>query len=719
MLLKGEKANHIGTYIQLNRVWLLPASLVIVVLLLFSNSLGPEFIWDDVLLVQHNYLIQNLNNLPQLLLLDTGAFVEVEGQPPRHYRPFVSLSFFTDFHLWGFSPSGYHLTNLFFHVLTVIIVYFLLIRLFNRQGLAWLSAFLFAIHPIHTEAVSWISGRADVISGFFFFLAFFLYIIRYQNIAQVQGPLKNPTGQGSDQPPQAQNIGQQAETIRLGASLLAFGLALLAKETTVTLPLVIFLYTFYVERTSNQNRVGNTMRPPLRRAVIEALPYLIIVILYLTLRLWVLGFLINSQERRIVELFSLTDLASNFLLSSKIILLYLRLLLAPFPLNANRLVSDLANETGMIAWLSPLVVLVMLSLSLMAWRRAKAYSFAGLFFLVTILPEAGWFRPGYFVAERSLYLPSLAVCLALALVGSTLWRRGQMGSSFFLLVIALPWLILTYHRNFQWRDSLTLWSQTVAVSPRSDLAHNHFGQELGYRGQYELAIAHFEQALQIDEKNAVAYNNLGDVYFAQEKYEEARENYEKAITLLPENPWGYFYLGATHERLDDPASAMVAYEQALELNPSFSPAYYQLGLLHSYHKNWTKAIFYLEQFLVLEPASAAAHNTLGLIYTEQKLFPQALSEFEQAAQLDPDSAEILANLGLAYLNTTQFKAAIRSLEQALHIDSELALAHFYLGLVYLEMGAEDKALIELAITVELDPANEIARRLIEQLAGQK
>jgi len=685
--IKSKDARGVIPHLCLHQAWLLPLSLVVTILLLFSNSLGREFIWDDAVLIQQSYLIQDLDNLPQLFTQDFWAFAQGEGKGHDLYRPLISLSYLIDSRLWGDRLPYYHLTNLLFHVFSSILVYFILQAILQKRWPAWLGAVLFAIHPIHTEAVSWISGRTDVICGFFFFLALFLYL-------------------------SGRKGGRWTHAV---GSLVAFFLALLSKEMAVTLPLVIALYNLCFDGSSLQERWWDVLRARLGRAVIESLPYLVVVVLYLTIRLQVLGFVIKSKDKMAQ---SLQDLGATLLLSAKIVALDLWLLVVPFPLNAHRLVSDLESSLGLTAWLSLLAVVAVLTFSILALRRAPACAFAGLFFFATILLVSGLLSISDFVAERFLYIPSLAVCLAAALLCTALWQRRRAWGLVLSLLIVLPWIVVTYGRNADWRDGLTFWSQTVAVSPRSTIAHNYLGQEFWYRGQYEQAIAQFEQVLQLDEEDEDAYNNLAGVYFSQERYQEAEAHYHHAIAIAPENALFHLNLGMVYERLDDPEKAVTAYQEALALNPRLAPAYYNLGLLHSRMGRWAEAIFYLERVLDIEPASAAAHNSLGLIYLDLGLFSQAIFEFEQAAQLDPASVEILNNLGLTYLHAEQFDKAIQFLERALQIAPEFAPAHFNLALAYLESGAKDKALRELAIAAELDPANEEARRLIGELGSQ-
>jgi tetratricopeptide (TPR) repeat protein len=679
--------------LRLDWAWLLPLLLVAATLLVFSNSFGREFIWDDASLILQNRFVRDPGNVFQLFTTDLWGFNPSAGKGHDLYRPLVSLSYMLDFQLWGARPAGYHVTNLLFHVLSSLTVYFTLRAMLKDRWPAWLGALLFAVHPIHTESVTWISGRTDLICGFFFFLSFLLYL--YYRRRERWGYL----------------IG----------SLVAFFFALLSKEMAITLPAVILLYglAFGEEpwrggwREIGQTRLG--------RVVLHALPYLAVAVLYLALRLAVLGVLFES-EGRAPGLFGLgaglVGVVDTLLLSSKVVALYLRLLVLPYPLNALRLVSDLEAASGFLTWLSVVVVVAVLGLGVLAWRRARVYAFGILFFFIAILPVS-WLLPvGDMVAERFVYIPSLAVCLMAAVFCMWIWRRQRVVGTALIVLVALVWAVLTFARNADWRDGLTFWSKTAAASPRSPIAHNHLGLEFYYRQRYDNAIAEFEQALQIDAEDDDAYNNLATVYYAQERYEDAEAAFQQALALAPEQALIHYNLGAVYERLEDPESAIAAYQAALNLDPYLESAHFNLGLVYHRQERWAEAIFMFERLLDINPDSLEAHNGLGVVYLQLGVFPQAVYEFGKALEIYPLHVEALNNLGLAFLNMELFEEAIPPLEDAVQLAPNFAAARFNLGLAYKESGEIARALRELGIALELDPQNEEAQRLIEELEGQ-
>ena len=180
--------------------------ILVTAILIYSPSFKNPFIWDDLHLIVNNSDIKSFGNLPSVFkthLFKTTGY-------SNFYRPMQIVSFMFDYALWKLNPFGYHLTNLFFHLLNVMLVYFLVKRIFKNSDIGIIASLIFAVHPINTEAVTYISGRADPISGFFF-LSAFLFYMRFR----------------------ADNKG-----ILLALSVLFFGLSLLTKEAVLIFPLV-------------------------------------------------------------------------------------------------------------------------------------------------------------------------------------------------------------------------------------------------------------------------------------------------------------------------------------------------------------------------------------------------------------------------------------------------------------------------------------------------
>ena len=150
-----------GRVIEERKHFLAVVILVVIGTVIYANSFGNGFVWDDFPLLVHNSRIRNLGNIPAM-------FLDLKG---GGYRPLREASYALDYFFWGLNPWGYHLGNLLLHLLNAVLVYLIINRLFGRWKLALLVAIFFVSHPIATESVTWISGRRDVLTAFFFFLS--------------------------------------------------------------------------------------------------------------------------------------------------------------------------------------------------------------------------------------------------------------------------------------------------------------------------------------------------------------------------------------------------------------------------------------------------------------------------------------------------------------------------------------------------------------------
>ncbi|MBI4335874.1 MAG: glycosyltransferase family 39 protein, partial [Candidatus Omnitrophica bacterium] len=216
--------------------------------LIYSPSLANQFIWDDIHLVVNEDLIRDFNRLPDIFR--THLFHNTGGS--NFYRPLQTLSFMVDYRIWGLNPFGYHLTNTLLHLLNVILIYFFVSAIFKNPDAGFLTSLVYAVHPVNTEAVTYISGRADPLGGLFF-LAALLFYIKFRS-----------RGGG---------------LIPLFLSVLFFAFALLTKEATLVLPLVLIIYDALILKIRSVNF----------RHLAAYLPYFLIFAVYTILRLFILG----------------------------------------------------------------------------------------------------------------------------------------------------------------------------------------------------------------------------------------------------------------------------------------------------------------------------------------------------------------------------------------------------------------------------------------------
>ena len=420
--------------------------------------------------------------------LDQGAIFL--GHLGHMVRPVLYATFYVDRRLFDTSPAGYHLLNLLLHLGSGALVYLILIRTVTeetRMVPGW-TALLFLIHPIQTETVTYISGRASGLMAFWYLLALFLYIKASEDTS-----------------------GRIVRRRYLTGALLAFILSVASKEPAVTFPLALLLWDTTVRRLRGAE---------LRTAVLSGHAPFWFAVLAVAVLAW--------QHPRYTDLaqFSLQirplwdNALSGLHAAGYALLLYVR----PWQLNFDH---DLPLFHSLSEWPLPLELGLWGAAALtavLARRRLPLFAFGVAWFLLQLLPT--WLIPrNDLLSERNLYLASFGILLAAVSLASVLFHRAAatmerpravgIGAGAVGLAIVVTLCAVTVQRNTLYRDPVLLWSDTVAKSPHKARPHNNLGYALARRGEWDQAIEEFRTAVRLDPDYALAQQNLRDAYLRQ------------------------------------------------------------------------------------------------------------------------------------------------------------------------------------------------------------
>ena len=403
-------------------------------------------------------------------------------------RPVLYATFLIDRTLYGDSPMGYHLLNLLLHLGAGLLVYRILTHAVTQEDalkLPFWASLLFLIHPIQTEAVTYISGRASGVMSFFYLLALLLYI----NASKGQDVSK-------------------AYPLYLSGAVVCFGLSLGSKETAMTFPLVLVLWDTVMGRLNG---------PSLRTAILfRHLPFWIVL---LVAGVWAW----NHPRYSALMHFSFNSrpLWDNVLSQVHAVSYAILLFFCPWYQNFDH---DLPEFHSIFQWPLPLEIFLLvgvLAVALVTVRRLPLLTFGISWFFIQFLPTTVIPRADL-LSERNLYLASIGFILATVVCGVRLtqWlERGvssprviRVGSYSTAVIIVLVLCICTYQRNMLYRDQLSLWSDTVAKSPLKARPHNNLGHAYALVGDWDRAIEEFRTAAQLDPDYALARKNLRDAY---------------------------------------------------------------------------------------------------------------------------------------------------------------------------------------------------------------
>ncbi len=648
------------------------AVLALVCVLAYGNSIRNGFVWDDTEQIVQNPQLQRGQPLAPLFSSGVWAFAKDYRMANNYYRPLPMLVFREIVQLWGFDAQAFHSVMIIFHFLACLAAYVLFLRLTRGNWQAFAAAALFAVHPIHTEAVDWISCLSELGCALFFIGAFLCYLSATGNSA-----LDSPAQPGT----------KLRAKLWWVASWLCFGCALLWKEMALALPLVIGAHVlfFSAETVSARARI--------QKAVLVGLPYLAVFFGYLLLRRQALGFLYHPQRNWILS-------PLQYLLSDvRLVGGYWLNLLLPIRLNAYHVFDPAVSlaDPGILA--SILFLFASVAVIAYCYRRAPLPAFAATWVFVTLIPVLNLRELGRnALAERYLYIPSIGFCLLLVWIGSKLSdllpQRYRVTAAMCALVLLTGvYCEQTSARNLDWKDNFTLFSRTLEVSPNAALIQLQVADSLlNEKNDPADAEPHYLASIAIAEKEvpperqqiALAYADLAMIYGQQGQFVEALGALDGVKAADPNDPDVQTERGVVLAESGQWQQARTTFEEALEKDHNSVNAIAGLGniALNNLHDD-PQAIEYFQRALRIhtkaDTFAASLHNGIGAAYCESNRCVEAIPELQRAVELAPKEPLYHVNLGKALAILDHLDEARMEFERALAVDPGYAPARDFLA----------------------------------------
>lgn len=586
-------------------------TILLVCFVVYSNTLFMDFVWDDAYQIIENSQIKSLKNVPSLFISEVWAGVEDNHISP-YYRPIFTLSLAIDYFFWGEKPFGFHLTNLILHAMVSVLVYLLALKIIRANLPALLGSLVFAVHPVHVEAVAWVSGRNEMLSAFFMFLSLYLYILFKDD---------------------------KDNKKYIITSLVSFFAALLSKETAITLPAIIFLY----DASFGEGRIIKKLKFPIIYGVL-GIVYLILRTSVLSIYEWVPY-----------------PLHQRLFTGAGLVIEYLRLLI--FPLNL-KLHYDIPVRMSFFAAavIIPIILLGIIFSGLYFIRKYdRKIAFSLVFILLALLPVSGvptLIQPAL-IAERYLYIPSAGFSLAFGLFFmniSSRFNKPAFGSKtgysklpgLLGIGIIIVFSILTFRQNYAWKDQYTFAAKRVEDAPNYAVARYDLGLVLSKQKKYDDAVREFRNALEIKPDMAHAYNNLGAVFMETGRYDDAVREFRNALRIKPDNSNIHYNLGIIYNSKGLVEDSIREFKEASRLKPNDPNISYNLGVVYVGSGQIKEAAFEFERALNLKPNDPNVRYNLGVVYIRQGRLNEAIALFEEAVRLIPGNEVFRRNLKKAY-----------------------------------------------------------------------
>lgn len=492
-------------------------------ILVFANTLAMGFVYDDFTVILELPLIRDIKNIP--LIFTTDVWLDAGRQTP-YYRPLGYTSFAIDYSIWKDTPLGYHLTNTLLHGCVSVLVLQVAHKLSDSRLTAFWAAMFFALHPVHSDAVAWISGRGEILSCGFMLAAFILYL-RSRETTNI-------------------NVIQY-----VAATFYLF--SLMCKETAVTLPLLVLLYEIAVCRNYN-----------LKSLLIRITPFALAIVIYLTLRFAFIDIFVWNN----------TPFSWRLWTSTTLVVAYFKSLVFPFDLKVFYDISIQKSPYSTVVFLA-LAILAAITVTLgYVYNRNRLLFFSLVWCGIVLLPVCGivtLLNPAL-IADRYLYIPSVGLSFAfgiiinrsrLATINIRQYQIIQVCGFITLIMLAL----LTVIHNNNWRDQQTFIRSLIADAPNNEFAHYNRGQIAQDAGRFDEAVKEFNKAITIHPKFAEAHYSLGVIAYQQGRLHDAEKSFLKTLEFEPKDIKAINNLGSLYGSTGRLSEAIKTFERGLAAIP--------------------------------------------------------------------------------------------------------------------------------------------------------
>jgi len=676
----------------------LAAILCFICIILYANTIGNDYAVDDGAAITKNKKVQQgISGIPTLL--KTGFLYGMYGLTSSKfsYRPVSLISFAIEHSLWGDNPHISHVINILLFALTIVLLFYLLRKILpgkHRTIYAFVISALFAAHPIHTEVVAYIKSRDELFS-FLSLLLSILNAIRYL---------------------------ETKKNLKLVIASLFFFLALMSKESAITFMAIIPFTLYYF------------FRPTKKQLLAISIAMAGSMVAYLLLRVSIFGDLIHSEEK-----FDITDnfmeslgFAARLPIAITIIFKYILKLIFPHPLSFDYSFNMIpAYNYG--SWefiVSLFICLALVAYAIYAFKKKNILAYAIIYFFISIAVVSNIaFVIGNAFAERFMYVPSLAFCIALGYGIMFLYKnnnentglfpfRGQPVPLLCLSGILILYSIKTITRNQDWKDNSTLYSHDIKYADKSARVHSLLGSIYKETGEkivnnepeknkwFTMAENEWEASIKIYPDNKILKRDLMDL-------EINRGEIDKANAIMGAGNIVYdsvtakaaYDIGVKFSADRNYPAAISKYKMALAVDPHFAIAYINLGLGYYNMHIYDSAIESFNKGLAINPKMAYGYIGMGLCYSSNKEYPKAAENYRKALELDPNSPESLSGLGNIYFANNNLDSAIIYLEKAHKLNPNDLNTINIIGVCYLKMNKYDLAIQYFKQLEAIDPNN--------------
>ncbi|MDD3875685.1 MAG: hypothetical protein PHT69_03635 [Bacteroidales bacterium] len=578
--------------------WLL-ILIIILTAFIYSNSLDNEILnFDDNEYFADYPEIVNFS-ASQISTYFSNYYVLM-------YQPLPILSFAITYKYFGMDPTPYHMLNILFHLLNIIVLFVFVRKLTNNKVIALFSAFLFAVHPMSVEAVTWISARSSSMFVFFYLWSLYFYISYIKDNFKLKFYF---------------------------LTLIFFLLSLFSKAHAVTLPLIILVIDLYLKRKID------------KRFILEKIPLFILSLIF--------GIITISDEGTTGNILQGLDkftFLDNFFLLSYSIVFYLYRLFVPVNLCPVYVYPEKVNNLLPLVFYVAPFVLAIVTFLVVKFRKKRYILFGFLFFMAAISLTLQIIPSRLFiVTDRYTYLSYIGLYITLGYLLFEIKNVNIRKAFIFITIITgLIFSYLTFQRNKAWSNDFTLATDIISKNPEVPYIARAFGVRANYYlnklDSSEKALDDYNTALMLDTTDMISFYNRGYLKDKLGDYQGVIEDMSRARDLGINNHLLYNFLGAAYYRTENTPEAIKNFELSIEKNPRFIEPYNNLGAIYGNLFEIEKADYYIDKALEIDPNNIESVRSKGIIYLRRFNYAEACKHWYKAKDLGSKNVDELIGL---------------------------------------------------------------------------
>lgn len=559
----------------------------VITLLVHFNSINNGFQenWDDNIYLTENPSLQS----PKEGYIKNALTTFSNG----HYHPLTTLSYALDYNLFGLNAEAFHTVNIVLHLLVVLLVFVFIDLLVKEQFIAFFTALLFGIHPMHVESVAWISDRKDLLCTLFYVAALCSYLIYIKD----------------------------KDKKFLVCTFVLFLLSLLSKSMAVTLPFVLLLLDYFKSRKLDL------------KAILEKAPFIILSLVFAYISI-----LAQKSNEALGDINTVSWWA-KLMFGSYAIIMYLVKLFSVGGLSAfyNYPLTE-EGKYPLFYYIAPFIVAVLIFALIKIKKHRKLLWFGFGFFLITISLVLQFVPAGNVImADRYTYLPYIGLFFVLASFTKLFYDHSTSLRPVILSVVFIYGNICafcSYSRTKVWKDSMTLWSDTIEKNPDAALPYSNRAVLYMMKNDNEKAIKDLNMAIRIRPKYITPHYNRGLLLSKTGRYREAVQDFDfvmqnnprDIISVYIERGNAYMYGGNFQKAIED-------FNSALRYDPNLPSAFYSRGMSYHYMGKYTEALNDFNELVRLDPRFAKGYYLRAMTLYKLKDYPSAMQDAMKASQM--------------------------------------------------------------------------------------